>query len=143
MDYGLALDYERVRKLKRLADFLEGQVYERGEAGDYHNVWLPDVKSVGSGELAERVNIERFNGALISEYRAVLDDLAKETGGRAKRLDLTMDLKQLQKLEQLAAICEVDISEVIEALIRRFEVARISAEDGYMEKSGAALVQSH
>jgi hypothetical protein len=85
LDYGLALDYERVNKLKRLADFLEGQLFEVGENGDYHNVWLPDVKQIGSGEYAERVDIERFNSSLVSEYRSVLDDIAKEVGGRVKK----------------------------------------------------------
>jgi hypothetical protein len=89
MAYGLALDYERVDRLKRLADFLEGQIYERGEDGIYHNVWVPDVKSIGSGEFAERVDIERFNSALLSEYRSTLDDLAKETGGRVKKSELS------------------------------------------------------
>lgn len=88
MDYGLALDYERVKKLKRLVDFLERQIYEKGIGDDYHNVWLPDVKQIGAGEFAERVDIERFNSALISEYRAALDDLAKEVGGRKQRTEI-------------------------------------------------------
>jgi hypothetical protein len=89
MNYGTALDYERVRRLKRLADFLERQIYEQGTEGDYHNVWLPDVKQVGSGEFAERVDIERFNSALLSEYRSTLDDLAKEVGDRRQKLEHT------------------------------------------------------
>lgn len=97
IDYGLALDYERVRKLKRLATFLEQQIYEKGTSVDfegneinvYHNVWLPDVKQIGSGESAERVDIERFNSALIAEYRAALDDLAKEVGGRRQKTEVT------------------------------------------------------
>jgi hypothetical protein len=87
--YGLALDYERVRKLKRLADFLETQIYEQGEDGTYHNVWVPDVKGIGKGEDFERIDIERFNPALFSEYRAVLEDLAKEVGGRVNKTDIT------------------------------------------------------
>lgn len=89
LGYGLALDYERIRRLKRLADFLEAQIYEQGEGGAYHNVWLPDVKQIGSGEYAERVDIERFNGALFDQYRATLDDLAKEVGGRIRKQDIT------------------------------------------------------
>lgn len=85
----LALDYGRVKKLIRLADMLEEQIYEQGENGDLHNVWLPDVKQIGSGEWAERVDIERFNGALISEYRATLDDISKEVGGRIRKQELT------------------------------------------------------
>lgn len=89
MNYGIALDYERVRKLKRLADFLEQQIYEKGIGEDYHNVWLPDVKQIGAGEFAERVDIERFNGELISQYRATLDDLAKEVGGRKQKTEIS------------------------------------------------------
>jgi len=89
MASGLALAHERVEKLKWLADFLEGQIKEQGEDGVYHNVWLPDVKQIGSGKDAERVDIERFNSAIISEYRATLDDLAKETGGRIHRQELS------------------------------------------------------
>lgn len=88
IDYGLALDYERIRKLKRLADTLEAQIYERNEDGVLHNIWLPDVKQIGSGEFAERVDIERFNAAMISEYRSVLDDIAKEVGGRKQRTEI-------------------------------------------------------
>jgi len=90
MTFGLALDYERVRKLKRLARFLEAQIYELSVPNDedlqvYHNVWLPDVKQVGSGDDAERVDIERFNSALFTQYRETLNDLAKEEGGRVQK----------------------------------------------------------
>jgi hypothetical protein len=89
MDSGLALDFERTDELKRLAHFLISQIYEQGENGDYHNIWLPDVKQVGAGKDAERIDIERFNAAIISELRGVLDDLAKETGGRKLRQEIT------------------------------------------------------
>lgn len=86
---GLALDYERVRKLTRLAEYLEGEIYATNEDGQHHNVWLHDVKQIGSGETAERVDIVRFNTGLIDQYRATLDDLAKETGGRIHKTDIT------------------------------------------------------
>lgn len=113
---GLALDYERTRKLLRLADFLEDQIYERGvlldkdgkptdKPGPYHNVWVPDVKSIGGGEFAERVDIERFNGDILTQYRGVLDDIAKEVGGRVKKqqIDLDVDVSKLtdEELERL------------------------------------------
>jgi hypothetical protein len=87
MQSGLALDHERVVHLKHLSSFLEDQIYEQGKDGVYHNVWLPDVKQIGSGETAERVDIERFNSALIDQYRGTLDDLAKETGGRKTKTE--------------------------------------------------------
>lgn len=107
MQSGLALEHERAEKLKALAAFLEGQLYERGEDGVYHNVWLPDVKQIGSGQYAERVDIERFNAALLSEYRATLDDIAKETGGRKQNINtrsMNVDVANLtdEQLERIA-----------------------------------------
>lgn len=87
--YGLAHPHERVRKLYRLAAMLEAQIYERGLSGILHNIWLPDVKSIGSGEFAERVDIERFNSPLLEQYRKVLEDIAKETGGRVQKQEIT------------------------------------------------------
>lgn len=96
----LAQDFGRLKKLITLARMLEAQIYEVGtnkirvdldtevEVSVLHNVWLPDVKQIGSGDNAERVDIERFNSALINEYRSTLDDIAKEVGGRAKRHDI-------------------------------------------------------
>jgi hypothetical protein len=91
LGYGLALDYERLRNLYRLAAFLEAQIYERGAEGVYHNVWLPDVKQIGSGDDAERVDIERFNSPLIEQYRKVLDDIAHEVGGRIQKADIKVE----------------------------------------------------
>lgn len=96
LNFGLAHSHERVRKLYRLAALLEAQIYERGLYGDLHNLWVPDVKSIGSGEFAERVDIERFNSALLEQYRKVLEDIAKETGGRVIRTDVTSDNKPLK-----------------------------------------------
>ena len=79
MNSGLALAHERVERLQDLADFLADEVRR------YDRVWLPDVKQIGSGNSAERVDLERFNSALIDQYRGTLDDLAKETGGRVKK----------------------------------------------------------
>jgi hypothetical protein len=89
MQSGLALEHERVDNLKDLAIFLWGEITTKGEDDSYPNVWLPDVKQIGSGVHAERVDIERFNSPLISEFRATLDDLAKETGGRKQRHEHT------------------------------------------------------
>jgi len=93
---GLALDYERVNSLKRLANRLEDELKQY--------LWLDDVKSVGSGENAERVELIRFNSALVEQYRATLDDIAKETGGRKVRTEnLNIDLSKLSD-DQLARV---------------------------------------
>lgn len=98
MESGFALDFERTDELKKLAHFLIGQIYEQGEDGVHHNVWLPDVKQIGSGKNAERVDIERFNAAILTELRGILDDLAKETGGRIRNIKaslLNLDVTEL------------------------------------------------
>lgn len=105
MQSGLALDHERVQALKELAAFLVGEIEKTTQVqgkdgkiaeGERHRVWLPDVKQIGSGEFAERVDIERYNSAIFSDLRGVLDDLAKETGGRIARHDIKSGGKELK-----------------------------------------------
>ena len=105
MNYGLALSHERLRKLYRLEALLEAQIYERGLDDVLHNLWVPDVKSIGSGEFAERVDIERFNSPLLEQYRKVLEDIAKETGGRVQKQELKVDMSKLSD-DELRAIAE-------------------------------------
>lgn len=90
METGLALDFERVLALKQLAHLLTVQVYNQASDGSYPNIWLADVKQLGSGDTFERVDIVRFNAALIDQLRGVLDDLAKEVGGRKQNIDHTL-----------------------------------------------------
>jgi hypothetical protein len=86
MEQGLALDYERVTVLKNLTSLLLGEMLKKDPAtGKLINIWLQDAKQIGSGIDAERVDIEHFNAAIIRELRGLLDDLAKETGGRKEK----------------------------------------------------------
>jgi hypothetical protein len=110
MESGLALDHERVERLKGLANFLLDEIEktappvrvidEEGNEGlvdgERYRVWLPDVKQIGSGETAERVDIERYNSAIFSDLRGILDDLAKETGGRVAKQDITSGGEKLE-----------------------------------------------
>lgn len=140
MEDGAALDFERVAKLKRLADFLEGQIYYEPPNGDeaarligvldemgdddsltdiarlvmskldpndpkakYPNVWARDVKALAGGRT---VDVVRFNPAILSEFRAVIDDIAKETGGRRQRVVTeNIDYSKLtdEQLQRVAA----------------------------------------
>ena len=84
MRSGLALDYERVGELKDMFELLMGELTETNESGVMHNLWLPDVKAVGG----ERVDIERYNSPLVGDIRGLLDDLAKETGGRVHKQEI-------------------------------------------------------
>lgn len=54
---------------------------------DEGKVWVPDVKSVGTGPTAERVDLVQFNADLYREIREYLTDLAEETGGRVKKTE--------------------------------------------------------
>lgn len=57
---------------------------------DPNKVWLPDVKSVGTGEFAERVDLVQFNSALFHELRATFADIAAELGERVKKKELAI-----------------------------------------------------
>lgn len=114
MNSGFALTYERVAALNQVANFLLDQIAEEvvvtppaQEFADWQplagvsaptaqneaptktrpNVWLKDVKQIGRGDDAERVDIVRFNSALFEQFRGLLDDLAKETGGRVTKTE--------------------------------------------------------
>ena len=87
MENGLALDYERVNRLITLFGTIEGELLDKNNKLIQDALWLPDVKSIGSGEHAERVNIVRYNTKIVDDLRGVLDDIAKETGGRNKKQD--------------------------------------------------------
>lgn len=134
MEEGLALDYARVKKLLRVAEFLEGEIFYEPEppspnaedvnniavtqsvsqemaedgSGDtvvvrherldpndprakHPNVWARDVKGLGRGEQFHTVEIVRFNAAIFAEFRATLDDIAKETGGRRQKVEHSGD----------------------------------------------------
>lgn len=85
---------DKARRLRMQAAYLTDQL-EGGGAPSmtseefYHKVWLPDVKQIGGGEHAERVDIVRFNAALIEQYRGTLDDIAKEKGERKQKMEVT------------------------------------------------------
>lgn len=91
---GLALQENRINGLIALALLLEEDLRVK------NLVWTKDVKSVivGKGNEAEhqRIDFEIFNKAEISELRGIYDDIAKETGGRIQRSDVTSLGKQIK-----------------------------------------------
>jgi hypothetical protein len=91
-----ALMHKRVEALNRLAEKLEAYM------DDENNIWLPDVKSVGTGSTAERVDLIKFNDALISEYRATFADLAAELGHRIKKtkMDVAVTPKEYVGIDE-------------------------------------------
>lgn len=79
---GLSLKEERVKRLHLLAALMEEDLF-----GGV--LWVTDVKGIGRGEDFQTIEIERFNQAEASEYRGVLDDIAKEVGHRAQKQEIT------------------------------------------------------
>jgi hypothetical protein len=114
MGNGAALDYERVAQLKELAAALEAAIWQDGAPGQDNvdprvkrpGLWTHEVKGIGSGENFMTVTRWVFNTALLAEYRAVLADIAAETGGRRQRtLNVDIDFRKLSpdQLERIAA----------------------------------------
>lgn len=77
---GLALKEERVKRLQLLAALMEEDLF-----GGV--LWTEDVKVIGTGDMQERIDFEEFNGAEVTQYRGVLDDIAKEMGHRATKIE--------------------------------------------------------
>jgi hypothetical protein len=80
---GMALNFERLERLGKLSDLLWRELNTPDKR------WLPDVKSIGQGENAERVDLVRFNSGLIQQFRETLDDIAAEMGERVRGLKLS------------------------------------------------------
>jgi len=99
---GLALIHERVKTLKALA----GRLLDDMKEVDL--VWLRDVKQIGSGKQAERVDLIRFNAPLFQQLRGVLDDIAKEMGHRVQKMEhggpdggpIPVDLEEWKKRQE-------------------------------------------
>lgn len=72
---GLALKSNRVQKLQQLAALMEQDIF-----GGF--LWTDQVKMIGSGPFSKEVDYEEFNTAEVTQYRGVLDDIAKEVGDR-------------------------------------------------------------
>jgi|GEM_PF-2392634 hypothetical protein len=79
---GLAQRFARVEELKHLAELLRAEVLTEDKR------WLPDAKWIG-GEFGERVDIVRFNSALVEQYRQTLEDLAMELGERVRGMKVS------------------------------------------------------
>ncbi len=69
--------------LVALAKMLRTEIYEDQKR------WLPDVKGIGRGAQFQRIDLVRFNGPLIEQYRKTLDDIAAELGERVQKTEIS------------------------------------------------------
>lgn len=74
-----ALKHKRIELLDRKAHQLAELTDDEG------SIWIPDVKSVGNGPTAQRVDLVQFNDAAFRELREYLTDIADEMGERVKK----------------------------------------------------------
>lgn len=127
IDSGLALDHERVEKLKDLAEMLGNMVFymdaiTRNPFEKYPHVWLKDVKVVGKGESQYTESVYRFNTPLIEQYRSVLGDLASETGGRSRSTEVDKLLSKIDYSkfdEEQAKLIDMGVNP-LEVIVRAF-----------------------
>lgn len=77
-----ALQHKRVEALNRKIK----QLMKITDTDD--SIWLADVKSVGTGPTAERVDLVQFNDAAFKELREYLADIADEMGERVKKKEV-------------------------------------------------------
>ena len=115
----------RINKLKNLAADLARMLYltddefESDHPGNRPFLWVKEIKIIGSGVLAREVATYRYNSSLVNDYRGLLDDLARETGGRKQLMDITnrekkitlaeaqKELNDLPSEELYARYCEI------------------------------------
>ena len=76
---------QRIKKLDRLASKLEGVMEARAEQhkdvpGGDTGILAHDVKSIGGGEFAERVDLYNVDTGLTKEYRETMKQAAIEAG---------------------------------------------------------------
>ena len=78
---GYALQHRRIEVLSNLTQQLLTYVQ------DEQKVWLLDVKAIGNGPLAERVDLVNFNAPLFTTIEKMIKSIAEETGERTKKKD--------------------------------------------------------
>ena len=87
MGSGIALPHNRVRVLTRIFNLLLSELMVRDKGNNYVNLFLGDAKMIGSGPEAYVVTTRRYNSAMINDVLRVMDDIAKESGGRQSTLE--------------------------------------------------------
>ncbi|MGH2354095.1 MAG: hypothetical protein ACRDJN_21015 [Chloroflexota bacterium] len=85
MAEGFGLAHERVKALKRLATALFQELVEGG------CLWVMDTKGVGAGKQYREVPVAHFNAPEVAAFRGLLDDLARETGGRPRQVHVDVE----------------------------------------------------
>lgn len=82
---GFALMHKRIRELDRQARKLIRMT------NDEEKIWIPEVRTVAMGEnKSQTVEKLTFNAPLFTTIDKIFDSIAKETGERVKKKDITV-----------------------------------------------------
>lgn len=81
---GYALMHKRIKELDRLSRKLIQM--EKDES----KVWIPEIRTIGSGDNAQHIEKLVFNAPLYQTIDKLFDSIAKETGERVKKKDITV-----------------------------------------------------
>jgi PBSX family phage terminase large subunit len=84
---GLAKKEERIKLLKRLAERYVKDLLP--DDPDTEKVWLENIKGLGTGQNFMTFNYKDFNHQEAIQLRGILEDIAKEQGGRSTRIEMT------------------------------------------------------
>lgn len=82
---GLATKEGRVAVLITLAEMMIKDLTDSQEK----KLWLSRLKGLGQGFNFRTFEEEEFNNAEISQLRGILEDIAKEMGGRSNKVELS------------------------------------------------------
>lgn len=106
---GFAQRFTRIAELNRLAELLQAELFTEDKR------WLPDAKWIG-GDFGERVDIVRFNSAVVEQYRQTLEDIAVEMGERVRGMKISGSVgvvqfaaDELAKAKEAAAQAEKEL----------------------------------
>lgn len=120
MDSGLAQDYERVDELNEIYAKLKLEFVVNG-------LQYTDIKLSSKGDSVE---VEVFNKPLIDSMRGVLDDIAKEVGGRKVKSEISGVNGEPIKTQEVGIDYSKLSNEQIAELIRIAEFAQAQGRDG-------------
>ena len=86
---------DRVELLNELITTLHGETKASAHSKDANGdpksaLYLDDYKQIGSGEHAKTVKIRRYNSALVRDIFKALNDMAEETGGRQRNVNVSV-----------------------------------------------------
>jgi len=115
---GFAIKEHRVYKLSLLAALLEKDLF-----GGI--LWTNEVKGIGGAENFEVIEYEQFNKAEVDAYRGVLDDIAAETGGRIKNVDVKSNGQEIGR-----KVTDEQFDTAIQGLIKAIGTGVHNPDDG-------------